>query len=422
MTSRLITIGDLMAAGKADVQTGPFGTQLSATSYVEDGIPVVNVRNIGHGGLKPDKFEYVSDETRDRLSVHVLALSDIVFCRKGAVDRHLLVSDEQIGWLQGSDCIRLRIVTDEVSPAYLSYAFLRISHQQWMLAQSGNKATMASLNHEIIRRIAFQLPSRRIQDDIVRLLRCYDDLIENNRRRMALLQESARQLYQEWFVRLRFPGHEHTRISDRVPDGWTRITIAQLVELGEIDLQTGPFGTQLKASHYTQEGTPVINVRNIGFGDVRPEKLEYLPETVVDRLHQHVLKTGDIVFGRKGAVDRHVLIRSTQDGWVQGSDCIRLRSHSERVSTVLLSLAFRETSHKEWMLTQCSNKATMASLNQDVLGRIVTVLPSHSIYREFVELASVTLDQIGILERQSAKARAARDLLLPRLMSGEIAV
>ena len=74
------------------------------------------------------------------------------------------------------------------------------------------------------------------------------------------------------------------------------------------------------------------------------------------------------------------------------------------------------------MLTQCSNKATMASLNQNVLGRICTVVPPHSILCDFEETASVILTQMGILERQSEKARTARDLLLPRLMSGEVAV
>jgi type I restriction-modification system DNA methylase subunit len=77
---------------------------------------------------------------------------------------------------------------------------------------------------------------------------------------------------------------------------------------GEASLQTGPFGTQLKASEYVQEGIPVINVRNIGFGDVRKNDLEYLNEAKAEKLHQHHLRKGDIVFGPKGAVERHVLI------------------------------------------------------------------------------------------------------------------
>jgi type I restriction enzyme S subunit len=403
----------------ANIQTGPFGTQLAASDYVTEGTPVINVRNIGYGDLRPEKLEYIADATRDRLEVHVLAKDDIVFGRKGAVDRHLLVGENESGWLQGSDCIRLRFNTNQVIAQFVSYGFLRQVHQDWMLAQSGSKATMASLNHDILRRITISLPPAHLQSHVIEILRPYDDLIENNRRRMALLEESARQLYQEWFVLLRFPGYEHARITDGVPDGWQRTTISALVESGEIELQTGPFGTQLKASDYTEDGMPVINVRNIGFGDLRIDKLEYVPDSVVDRLQQHVLKAKDIVFGRKGAVDRHVLLRPSQEGWIQGSDCIRLRSHSQRVSTLLLSLAFRETSHKDWMLTQCSNKA---SLNQDVLGRIVTIIPEHKIHETFIDLVASSFELVGVLEKQSKNARTARDLLLPRLMSGEVAV
>jgi hypothetical protein len=144
-----------------------------------------------------------------------------------------------------------------------------------------------------------------------------------------MLEESARLLYREWFVRLRFPGHEHTRIVKGVPEGWKKCHIGDFVEKGMVDIQTGPFGTQLKASYYTEEGTPVINVRNIGYGDLRPDKLEYVPEDIADRLSVHLLCEGDIVFGRKGAVDRHILISNSQNGWMQGSDCIRLSSLSD---------------------------------------------------------------------------------------------
>ena len=324
--------------------------------------------------------------------------------------------------LPGAFLIRFRLDCS-ADPQFFRYYFNSPVGRANVLS-TARGAFQQNLNITSLEALRVPLPAIGEQRRIANILSAYDDLIEKNRRRMALLEESARQLYQEWFVRLRFPGYEHMRIIDGVPEVWERKTIGELVELNEIDLQTGPFGTQLKASDYSEDGSPVINVRNIGFGNIRPEKLEFVPEEVVDRLRQHVLKPGDIVFGRKGAVDRHVLIRPIQAGWDQGSDCIRLRSNSERVSTLLLSLGFRETSHKEWMLmlTQCSNKATMASRNQDVLGRIAIVLPNHSIHREFVEMVSVTLTQIGILEQQSAKACGARDLLLPRLMSGEVAV
>ncbi len=210
-------VGDFVDAGQADIQTGPFGTQLRASDYVSEGTPVINVRNIGFANVRQDKLEFVSEQTSERLAIHLLRKNDIVFGRKGAVDRHLFVTEDHDKWMQGSDCIRLRFSTEEVCERFISYAFLRNEHQQWMLTQSGNKATMASLNQDIVKRIPLYLPPPAVQRTIASVLSAYDDLIENNRRRMALLEESARLLYQEWFVRLRFPGHDTSALSTVCP-------------------------------------------------------------------------------------------------------------------------------------------------------------------------------------------------------------
>src|SRR5689334_12195905 len=97
---------------------------------------------------------------------------------------------------------------------------------------------------------------------------------------------------------------------------WVNVTIDDFVRLGEADLRTGPFGTQLRARDYAGEGTPLINVRNIGYGELRPEKLEYVPDDVVQRLRSHLLEPGDIVFGRKGAADRHLFVGQQHSGWM----------------------------------------------------------------------------------------------------------
>jgi len=90
------TIGELVVSGLAEIQTGPFGTQLHAKEYVPEGTPVINVRNIGYGCIRPEKLEFIADETVNRLSAHVLEKNDVVFGRKGAVDRHLFVDEGQL--------------------------------------------------------------------------------------------------------------------------------------------------------------------------------------------------------------------------------------------------------------------------------------------------------------------------------------
>ena len=111
-----------------------------------------------------------------------------------------------------------------------------------------------------------------------------------------------------------------------------RRNFVKTLKLREIsELKTGPFGTQFSAKEYVSEGIPVINVKNIGYGNIISEGLDYVGNSTLERLSEHKLKTGDIVFGRKGSVDRHCLITKEQDGWMQGSDCIRVRLTDESV-------------------------------------------------------------------------------------------
>jgi type I restriction enzyme, S subunit len=219
-----VQLGELIAAGEAELKTGPFGTQLKASEYKEEGTPVINVRNIGMGRIKADKLEFLSDATRDRLSSHLLRSGDIVFGRKGAVERHVYIQKEQDGWFQGSDCLRLRFTSARVISLFASYFFMTEEHQQWIMNQCSHGATMSSLNQGILERIELPMPSLSVQRRIAGILSAYDDLIENCQRRIKILESMARSLYREWFVNFRFPGHENiplvpSPVGD-IPQGW----------------------------------------------------------------------------------------------------------------------------------------------------------------------------------------------------------
>ena len=406
-----------------EIAEGIFDGPHATPPESQDGPVFLRLDNITpEGRLDLTDLRYINQADFPKWTCRVKPeAGDVVFSYEATLHRYVEIPEGFHGCL-GRRLALIRPNRRKIEPRYLLYYFLSPRWRSVAGSAVINGATVDRISLTRVWTLPVRLPSLNDQRRIVDILSAYDDLIESNRRRMALLEESARLLYQEWFVRLRFPGHEHTPITNGIPKGWQRLSIAALVERDEVDLQTGPFGTQLKASDYSESGAPVINVRNIGFGELRPEKLEFVPEEVVERLQQHVLRAGDIVFGRKGAVDRHLLIRSTQEGWIQGSDCIRMRSCSSRISTLLMSLAFRESPHKQWMITQCSNKATMASLNQEVLGRIEAMLPSQLILDEFVNIATDAFGQIGNLWTQNERLRAARDLLLPRLMSGEVKV
>jgi type I restriction enzyme S subunit len=228
------TIQDLLVKGEAEVKTGPFGTQLHARDYVEQGTPVINARNIGFGDIRPDKLEFISEETVQRLSSHLLEPEDIVFGRKGTVERHAFIRKEHARWFQGTDCLRLRLKSPSIDPRFVSYCFLIEAHKRWIINQSSHGSTMTSLNQDIIGRILLRLPPLSVQKKIVAILSAYDDLIENNTRRIKILEEMAQALYREWFVEFRFPGHEKVKMEKstlgKIPDGWIVANLSDLVD------------------------------------------------------------------------------------------------------------------------------------------------------------------------------------------------
>ena len=385
------------------------------------GVPFIKGKHISSGRVDFSCCDYITEQDHLQCIRRVKPQrDDVLFSNIGSVGDAARVVDDTDFSIK--NVALFRPCPRRIDPLFFYYLVISPYFKGHFLnVRSGSAQPFISL--ESFRSLKFRcLQDRNAQARIGGILSAYDDLIENNRRRIELLEQAARLLYKEWFVHLRFPGHEHVKIIHGVPSGWKRTTIGEFIKEGAIDLQTGPFGTQLKASDYSEEGTPVINVRNIGYGSLRPEKIEFLPEAKVMSLSKHILQAGDIVFGRKGAVDRHVLVGSAEEGWIQGSDCIRMRIQGRTVTPTFVSLAFRQDAHKGWILSQCGNKATMASLNQDVIARISLLVPSHEIMASFGDHASQWLSLMAVLQRQADAIAAARDLLLPRMMNGEVAV
>lgn len=163
----------------SELKTGPFGTQFSANEYVIDGIPVINVKNIGYGNIIETGMGYVGQSTVERLSDHRLQEGDIVFGRKGSVDRHCLITKVQDGWMQGSDCIRVRITDSSVLPSFVSY-YLLTDAVKAKINNSAVGSTMASLNTDILGDIEINLPTYEEQCKIANILSSIDSKIENN--------------------------------------------------------------------------------------------------------------------------------------------------------------------------------------------------------------------------------------------------
>ncbi len=282
------------------------------------------------------------------------------------------------------------------------------------------KAAVPGVDRNVLHQIKVRAPSHALQLRIADILSTYDDLIENNRRRMALLEESSRLLYREWFVRLRFPGYEHTPIVDGLPQGWERKTLELVCTSGN-GIQTGPFGSQLHQADYSAEGIPVVMPKDIIEFRVSETSIARIPEALAESLGRHRMIPGDTVYGRRGDIGRRAFIGRRQLGWFCGTGSLRIRPDPQAINPIYL-FGHLGTPATVGDITNRAKGSTMLNLSAAALKPVPVLVPPRRLQEMYAEQAEQTHEMVEILDEQNQKLRATRDLLLPRLMSGELAV
>lgn len=398
---QLITIGELELRGEAELQTGPFGTQLKASDYTSEGTPVINVRNIGFGNLREDHLEYLPDGKAAKLWQHHLKTGDIVFGRKGAVERHALIDIHANGWIQGSDCMRLRVKSNSVCEKYLSYYLRTAAHQDWMQALCSFGATMSSLNQDILRRLTFPAPILKTQKKIAAILSAYDDLIANNQRRITLLERMAEDIYREWFVRRRFPGHAQVKIEKGVPSGWVPSTLGQIADF--------TMGQSPSSEYFNESGIGLPFHQGVGsYGPRYPRH-----ETFCS-VSGRKARSGDILFsvrapvGRLNIADRELIIG-------RGLAAIRHKQGFNGYLLYMLKVIFAAEDI-------IGNGSIFNSVGKDELARLDVYKPDINLIQKFEAFVGPVDKQIAVLYKANADLTATRDALLPRLISGKLGV
>jgi type I restriction enzyme S subunit len=264
------SLGKLRTANIANLQTGPFGTVLKASEYTKNGVPVISVGEIREGFLSVTQHTpRVDQKIVDRLSKYVLKTGDIVFGRKGAIDRNAIICEEQNGWFLGSDGIRLRL-SEEVNSSFVSYQLRTSAIGKWLL-QNSTGSVMPSLNQKILDRLPLWLPNQSAQKNIGSILSTLDAKIDLNNRINVELESLARTIYDYWFLQFDFPDAEgrpyrsaggrmryDEALGREVPEGWS---VKPLKSIGKISGGSTP--SRANTSFFTTEGTPWITPKDL---------------------------------------------------------------------------------------------------------------------------------------------------------------
>jgi type I restriction enzyme S subunit len=399
------TLGEITSDDRGLIQTGPFGSQLHQSDYTDQGTPVIMPTDISDGRVMTDRIARVSDQTADRLSRHELKPRTIVLPRRGEITKRAFIREGEEGWLCGSGCLKIEVHGTDLVPEFLYYYMAQHEVVQW-LEQHAVGSTMLNLSAGIVNEMPVRYPPQQEQEKIAGMLFAYDDLLENNRRRIWLLEDAARLLYCEWFIRLRFPGHEHTRITNGIPTGW------QVLPLRDVcpDLREAASPADLEAD------TPYIGLEHMPRRSITLNEWGRAEEVTSTKLRY---RAGDILFGKIRPYFHKVGIALT-DG-VTSSDAIVLRPSAD----IFHSFALLTVSC-DWFVTVVSKTAKegskMPRADWKLMEQQAVVVPSSGILAALNETVAPILEQLRTLSFANQKLRAARDLLLPRLMSGEIAV
>jgi type I restriction enzyme, S subunit len=329
----------------------------------------------------------------------------IILGRVGAYCGSVAICEERF-WASDNT-----IVVKPKVPQSLRYWYYRLLTVS--LRGFAGGAAQPLITHSILRGVKAKIfADPNVQQHIADVLWAYDELIENNRRRMELLEEAARHLYREWFVRLRFPGREHTRIINGVPEGWERKTLAQLCE--SVD-----YGYTASAEH-EEVGPKLLRITDIVPAFIDWSSVPYC-KIEDDRLSKFRLSEGDIVIARTGATVGYAKrLHKRHPEAVFASYLVRLRLKSE-TDNLMVGIFVESDDYKKYVQSRIGG-AAQPNANAKVLASAEILVPPTVLQRAFRDFVEPLVDQLELLQIQNEKLRAARDLLLPRLMSGEVLV
>jgi type I restriction enzyme, S subunit len=399
---------------------GPFGSNLTTRDYVDEGVPVIRGSNLPtDGSFYDDEFVFVSEKKADDLRSNVALPGDLVFTQRGTLGQvGVIPRDSRFERYIISQSQMKLTVDPEIADSYFVYYFFRQAATVKRVINYALTSGVPHINLGILKEFEITLPMIDCQHRIAEVLSAYDDLIENNRRRMVLLEKATRHLYREWFVRFRFPGHEHTRIASGLPTGWTRVTLGSVTS--KIGSGSTPRGGE---ASYLSEGTPLIRSLNVYDDRFQDEGLAFIGEDQAAALEGVTVRSYDILLNITGASvarccmapERHLPARVNQHVMI-------VRVDPARMDPFYVHAAINSDERKRQLLSFAQKGSTREALTKDTMAGFDITRPADELMREFGEIAKTTFLQRENLAAQNQKLRAARDLLLPRLMNAEIAV
>lgn len=400
------TIGDACDQHGGEVQTGPFGSQLHASDYVTAGIPSIMPQDIKGDRVSTEAVAKVRPADAERLSRHRVQVGDIVYSRRGDVERRALITERETGWLCGTGCLRVRLRHPHIDDRYFYY-YLGHPSVRAYIVRHAHGATMPNLNTGILRAVPLCVPSHAEQRRIAAVLGALDDKIELNRQMSLTLEEMAQAIFKSWFID--FDGHEPADMVDSElglsPRGWRVSNLSVVADNVREVAQPGDVDGE----------TPYVGLEHV---PRRSASLDAWGRAAEADSAKGRFEKGDILFGKLRPYF-HKVVPAPVSG-VASTDIIVVRPKQARWRWFTFGHLFNDemVAHA----TASSDGTKMPRTKWADLCRYTIAVPPTDVVEEFDRAASPLFGRLWANSEHSRTLASLRDTLLPKLISGEIRV
>ena len=373
----------------------------------KDGIPFVTIANIENNQfdftnamfVPKDYYEKLDDKRKPQKD-------DILYSVVGSFGIPVLIKNDKHFVFQRH--IAILRPNKSIDARFLYYTML--SRDFYMKADAAAiGAAQRTVSLTALRNIQITVPPIETQHRIADILSAYDDLIENNRKQIKLLEEAAQRLYKEWFVDLRFPGYEHTKITDGVPEGWEKSTVATVSSI----LRRGISPRYNENGKFVVINQKCIRQTVVSFDESRRQEKLYPEDLNLQDSDTVICSTGAGTLGRVGQIfgnypdttlDSHVTLVRAKEGFGK--------------QYLFQSLNSRQT----YLMGMGKGSTNQLELNRGTIQDLDIYIPSKKVLNQFEQVAQPIHDKISVISKCIMQLQTARDCLLPKLMSGKVEV
>lgn len=409
----------------ADIITGPFGSMLHKSDYRDTGTPVIMPQDIGDRTLSLESIARIGNEDVARLARYATIENDIVYARRGDVEKHAYITSEQAGALCGTGCLRVRVNEQLADPLFVSFYLSRPESKTWIRLHAVG-SNMPNINTDILSELPLELPGLDTQRQVGNLLRCIDSKIANNKKLMQELEETAQLIYDYWFTQYDYPDENgrpyqssdgkmtwNDILKREIPEGWSA---GSLASLGEII--SGATPSTSDAANYADTGIAWITPNDLSDSDGRMHighGERDISKEGLQSCSAQLMPIGSVIMSSRAPIG-YLAVATQQCCTNQGCKSL-IPNMGYGTYFVYLTMKRRMP-----IIKAQGVGTTFTEVSKETLSAIPLELPPASIASRFEKVVLPLCNQIKTLEMQCDELSSLRDWLLPMMMNGQATI